>query len=181
MISCNARTLDALANRYGTLADWTPSSGNPVVAAGFRLRLSDEILRHLDDHDAALLFHRMRGLNQADVGRMVGRSQPSVSERLQSAIRRARYIDDVLTNRSDIGRAFADLRGVDPAHARAAADYLLGATSIQLAERFQWPQSTTWDRIRAVEKRAIAAAEGGNRRARTLARLFRSRRDFWRV
>lgn len=173
MITCSGSTLDALAAKHGTLADWMPSNGNRRLQSALRAR-THEIMKHLSETDAALLtMLGLRGMTQTDAARLLGLTQPSVCSRYATVLRRARYLANLLDRAGDVPRALRDLN-VEEGTSKMVIEWLMGASSARISARAEVGQTTVWKRIKDVEVLAGGLPKG---RAAVLHQLMVTRRS----
>lgn len=167
------RTLDALAAKHGSLAEWMPSDSE-LLEATLHARI-DEAMSYMSEDDKIVLrMHGREGVTQRRLAGLMRKSQPSVSEHWTRALRRLRYWMALTDLGGSLGRTLREVGARDD-DALVLLDWLHGKS---IEEASGAPFATGWDAINRVRK---ALRSSGSQRAKRVLRVIKLRGSYPKV
>lgn len=166
-------TLDALAARYGGIADWL--AGDAEMLEATRRAQIEDALEYMSEEDKLILrlygFDRITQVRLASMWQM---ARSSVSTRWSRAVRRLKYWLEFVEVSPSLGRTLREV-GAPEADVVIMLDYLAGKTVREASGK---PQTTGWDSINRVRK---ALRRSGSKRALRVIELMSLRGRYPRV
>lgn len=160
------RSLEAIAARHGSLADWQ-ASDSEMVTGTLHARI-DEAMQQMSEEDRLVLqLYGRDGIVQSRLAKMWGLRQSSVSERWSRAVRRLRYWMALSDLGGTLGRTLREVGAADE-DSELTVSWLLGKPLTEVDQ----PHSTTWDAVDRVRK---ALRRSGSERAKRVLRVIKLR------